>query len=113
MDFKERVLKALLDIPYGRVATYGDLAEHIGCTGGARAVGNALHGNTDADMYPCYRVVNSKGRLAMKYGLGGWEVQAAYLRQEGVEVAGMTVDLEKYRFRFDENAEAEESEKTE
>ncbi len=38
-----QVLNYLLTIPKGKVVTYGQIAEAIGCPGGARAVGNALH----------------------------------------------------------------------
>ena len=59
--------------------------------------GNALHKNPDPDHIPCYRVVNAKGELAGGFAFGGGEVQAALLREEGVEVRDGRVDLAVYQ----------------
>lgn len=84
MTFKEKVYDATARIPEGRVATYGQIAEIIGCPGGSRAVGNALHVNPYAPVVPCHRVVASDGSLAKHFGAGGPEVQYARLKPEGV-----------------------------
>ena len=86
-------------IPYGCVATYGQVAELAGDKKMARAVGNALHKNPDPDNIPCFRVVNSKGELAGEFAFGGEGAQARLLMAEGVEVINGRVDLEKYGFR--------------
>lgn len=93
-----RIYEAVQKIPYGRVATYGTVAELAGDRKMARAVGNALHKNPDPDSIPCYRVVNSQGCLAGAFAFGGAEAQADLLRAEGVEVIAGRVDLEKYGF---------------
>ena len=59
-----RIYEAVRHIPRGKVATYGRVAEMAGNPRMSRAVGNALHKNTDPERTPCYRVVNSKGELA-------------------------------------------------
>ena len=97
MEFRERVFEAVRAIPAGRVATYGDIAKFIGCPGGARAVGNALHTNTSPEITPCHRVVSSSGRLAPNYAFGGTNAQAKRLRAEGVEVWCGKVDLNRFR----------------
>ncbi len=56
--FRRRVYEALLDVPPGRVTTYGALARRIGCAS-ARAVGGALRENPFAPEVPCHRVVAS------------------------------------------------------
>lgn len=84
MTFAEKVYDAVSRIPKGRVATYGQIAEIIGCPGGARAVGNALHVNPFAPVVPCHRVVAADGRLAANFGGGGPDVQYARLAPEGV-----------------------------
>lgn len=98
MTFSEKVYDAVTRIPSGRVATYGQIAEIIGCPGGARAVGNALHVNPYAprdeyssegplvghDVVPCHRVVAADGSLAAHFGCGGPSVQYARLQAEGV-----------------------------
>ena len=83
-------------IPYGRVATYGQIAELAGDRKMARAVGNALHRNPDPDNIPCYRVVNAAGRLAEAFVFGGVNMQEKLLAAEGVITTDGRVDLEKY-----------------
>lgn len=60
--FRRRVYLALLDVPRGRVTTYGALARRIGCRS-AQAVGQALKNNPFAPRVPCHRVVASDGSL--------------------------------------------------
>ena len=94
----KRIYEAVKQIPYGRVATYADIAELAGDRKMARAVGNALHKNPDPEHIPCFRVVNAKGELAGGFAFGGAEVQARMLEAEGVEVVDGVVDLKKYRW---------------
>lgn len=92
----KRIYEAVKQIPYGHVATYGQVAELAGNPKMSRAVGNALHKNPDPENIHCYRVVNSKGELAGRFAFGGADVQAELLRSEGIEVVDNRVDLEKY-----------------
>ena len=85
-----------MQIPKGRVATYGRIAELAGDKRMARAVGNALHKNPDPDHIPCFRVVNSKGELSGEFAFGGAGEQERLLREDGVEVVDGRVDLKKY-----------------
>ena len=62
-DFGRRVLGQTAAIPYGDVATYGDIARRIGSPGAARATGNALGANPMPIVVPCHRVVASGGKL--------------------------------------------------
>lgn len=98
-SFYDRIYEAVLQIPYGKVATYGQIATMAGNGRAARAVGNALHINPAPDVIPCYRVVNSKGRLAPHFAFGGSDVQKELLEAEGVEVIDNKVDLKKYQYR--------------
>lgn len=61
--FQRAVWAALLDIPWGEVRTYGQIALALGRAGGARAVGGANHENPVAILVPCHRVVQVGGRL--------------------------------------------------
>lgn len=92
----KRIYEAVKQIPKGRVATYGKVAEMAGNPRMSRAVGNALHKNPDPDHIPCYRVVNSKGELAGAFAFGGEEVQRKLLEADGIEVVNGKVDLKKY-----------------
>ncbi len=94
---QSQVLEYLLTIPRGKVVTYGQIAEALGCPGAARAVGNALHKNPDGDKYPCYKVVNSKGELSGRFAFGGIMIQQERLEADGIEVINNRVDLKKYQ----------------
>lgn len=100
MTFKEKVYAAVALIPRGKVATYGQIARMAGCPGGARAVGNAIHTNTDPVKVPCHRVVDASGRPGRNYGMGGPEAQRRRLEAEGVAFRGSGasahVDLDVY-----------------
>ena len=97
-DFYTEVYELLLEIPDGRVTTYGRIAQNLGSPYYARTVGNALHLNPDGDKYPCYKVVNSKGKLSASYAFGGIEAQKRRLEAEGIEVIDYKVDLKKYGY---------------
>ena len=66
--FERRVWAALLEIPYGETASYGEIAARIGHPGKARAVGRANGRNPIAIVCPCHRVIGSDGSLT---GYGG------------------------------------------
>jgi methylated-DNA-[protein]-cysteine S-methyltransferase len=66
--FQLRVWKALQKIPFGRTATYGEIARAIGSPTASRAVGGANHMNPLAIIVPCHRVIGSTGDLT---GYGG------------------------------------------
>ena len=95
---KQKVYDFLLTIPKGKVVTYGQIAAHLGNKHLARAVGNILHENPHPELYPCYKVVNAKGRLAAHFGWGGMEKQKELLQADGIEVVDGAVDLCKYKW---------------
>ena len=61
--------QALVDIPYGQTATYGEIANRIGHPGAARAVGMACSRNPLALFVPCHRVVATSGLGGFREGL--------------------------------------------
>lgn len=80
-DFQKKVWMEMTRIPYGEVASYGDLAHRAGCRA-YRAVGQACHRNPLPLLVPCHRVIASGGRLG---GFGGGEdIKRLLLRFEGV-----------------------------
>lgn len=95
----EKIYEVVQEIPYGQVATYGQVAALAGNRRWARVVGYALHANPDPERIPCYRVVNREGRLSEAFAFGGINRQQLLLEQEGVTVRDGKVDLEKYRWR--------------
>ena len=91
---KEKVYEFVKNIPKGKVATYGQIALHLGNRNFARVVGNILHGNPDPEHIPCQRVVNAQGRLSRSYAFGGIEAQRHLLVSEGVVFKNdLVVDL--------------------
>ena len=72
-------------IPYGRVTSYGAIAQYLGSKAGARMVGwamNACHSMPDV---PAHRVVNRMGMLTGKHHFGGTLMQEL-LENEGIKV---------------------------
>lgn len=61
--FQQDVLRELARVPYGELATYGELARRIGRPRAARAVGGALNRNPVPIVLPCHRVVGAGGAL--------------------------------------------------
>lgn len=98
----KRIYEAVKRIPKGKVATYGQVAKMAGDKKMARAVGNALHKNSDPEHVPCYRVVNSKGELSGEFAFGGAGAQARLLQADGIDVKDGKVDLAKYGMAMDE-----------
>lgn len=94
MDFYERVTFVCGKIPYGRVATYGQIALLCGKPGNSRQVGYAL--NHKVFGVPAHRVVNSKGFLSGAAAFSTPDEQRILLEGEGVELTDSHVDLKKY-----------------
>ena len=67
-DFQKSVWKALLEIPYGKTASYLELAKKIGNEKAVRAVANANGANAIGIIIPCHRIIGSDGSLT---GYGG------------------------------------------
>ena len=86
--FQMRVWRRLQSIPYGGVASYGEVAAAIGRPGAARAVAAACARNPVAIVVPCHRVIRESGDL------GGyrWNLarKRALLDHERGVAAGLT-----------------------
>lgn len=83
-DFTTRVLEELSRVPYGRTATYRDLAERVGSPRGSRAVGMVMNRNRIPIVLPCHRIVGSSGSL-VGYA-GGLDRKIALLQLEGAQL---------------------------
>ena len=80
-DFQKRVWKSLLNIPYGKTASYKDIAAMIGAPYAIRAVGGACGKNPVPIIVPCHRVISADGNLG-GYS-GGLRIKKALLKLEG------------------------------
>lgn len=86
-------------IPFGKVATYGQIAHLAGKPWGARQVAWILHSQSEKYRLPWQRVIGAGGRISLPPGRGFSE-QRRLLRGEGVAVdRGGRVDLGVYRWR--------------
>jgi methylated-DNA-[protein]-cysteine S-methyltransferase len=81
--FHKKVLRALTNIPRGKVSTYGSVAGRTGAPGGTRAAGQGCAKNPFPLIFPCHRVVRSGGSLG-GFG-GGLKLKRALLEMEGVQ----------------------------
>lgn len=68
-NFELKVWRALLHLPLGTLASYGDIARFIGSPRASRAVGRAVGANPISLLIPCHRVVQASGVLG-NYGGG-------------------------------------------
>ena len=84
--FQKRVWHELLNIPYGRTVSYGELAGRL-CCKSPRAVGAAVGRNPISLVVPCHRVVGSGGSLT---GYAGGMERKRYLLE--IEKAGHRID---------------------
>ena len=98
-DLAYKVYEYLTLIPKGKVVTYKQIAEYLGNKGLSRVVGNILHKNPDNNKYPCYKVVNSYGKLSSSFAFGGKNIQKKLLEHDGIVVDGDLVDLSIYQWK--------------
>ena len=89
-SFDQRVHTAVALIPWGRLATYGQIAELIGAYGCARQVGWALRRLPLPSAVPWHRVVNAQGRISMSPSREGSD----WMQRELLLAEGIPVDLE-------------------
>ncbi len=93
-NFRQEVWKLLLQIPYGKTVTYGELARQLAEKRGlprmsAQAVGGAVGHNQISVLIPCHRVVGANGSLT-GYA-GGIQKKVKLLELEGTDVSGFFV----------------------
>ena len=82
-DFQIAVRKAVMAVPYGQTASYGDIAAAVGKPLAARAVGGVQADNPVSFIIPCHRIIGSDGSLHGYGGFGGLETKAWLLELEG------------------------------
>jgi len=90
--FEKTVLKSTINIPYGEVRSYKQIASAISRPDASRAVGNALAHNKLPIIIPCHRVVRSDGSLG-GFG-GGSTLKMRLLIHEGINVIGSRVNIQ-------------------
>ena len=79
--FQQSVWRALLDIAFGQICSYGTVSAAIGKPSAVRAVGGAIGRNPLSIVVPCHRVIGANGALT-GYS-GGMQRKVALLQLEG------------------------------
>ncbi len=96
-EFRQRVWQVLMAVPYGRVATYGDIARLAGTPRAARQVGAILKCLPKESTLPWHRIVNHQGSISLT-GTAR-ERQRTTLVAEGVIVTPQgKISLTRYRW---------------
>ncbi|HEY4679874.1 MAG TPA: MGMT family protein [Nitrosarchaeum sp.] len=99
MNLDKKIYKKLLEVPKGKITTYGELAKAVGLKNGQRAVGKIMNKNPYPVIIPCHRVVKSDGKIG-GYAYGE-EIKSDMLTREGIIIKnGKILDLENKIYRF-------------
>ena len=81
-EFQKLVWRQLCQVPFGKTASYKEIAEKIGRPKAMRAVGQANHRNPIPIIIPCHRIIGANGHLV---GFGaGLDKKRFLLSHEGV-----------------------------
>lgn len=98
----DRIYKIVCQIPYGKVATYGQIAELSDLAGKARLVGYALFRiDPQTSDVPWHRVVNAQGQISESpFRNGGDYLQRSLLEREGIKFSPKgKINLREYRWQ--------------
>ena len=95
----ERIWDVVAEIPYGKVATYGQIARIAGLGDRARLVGYALHSTPDGMNLPWHRVINAQGRISFPKDSPSYRRQQELLATEQIEFINGRLDLAVYRWQ--------------
>ncbi|MEC4847853.1 MAG: MGMT family protein [Nitrosarchaeum sp.] len=99
MSLDKKIYKKLLEVPKGKITTYGELAKAVGLKNGQRAVGKIMNKNPYPVIIPCHRVIKSDGKIG-GYAYGE-EIKSNMLSKEGIKIQnGKILDFENSIYRF-------------
>lgn len=85
IDTASKIEAMVRHVPFGRVATYGQIAKLIGLPKNARQVGTVLRSLPDDSDVPWHRVLNSQGKISERDERVFEGLQRHLLEEEGVE----------------------------
>lgn len=96
----QEIYQVVALIPYGKVATYGQIASLAGFPKHARLVGYALNGLSAHCDLPWHRVINSQGRLSLqKLNDQAENIQKIRLEREGIVFNHDKIRLKDYQWQ--------------
>lgn len=98
-ELAELILNVIIQIPKGKVASYGQVAKLAGLPKHARLVGRVLAQLDSENHIPWYRVINSQGKISLnKTDEQGRCIQSALLLSENVVVIDGKINLKKFQW---------------
>jgi methylated-DNA-protein-cysteine methyltransferase-like protein len=96
----ERIFEVVRNIPRGRVATYGQVAELAGIAGQPRRTGYALSALPAGSGIPWHRVINAQGKISFPPESKHHKLQRRLLKQEGITFdKNARINLERFGWR--------------
>ena len=99
MTLSTKVYRKLLQVPKGKVTTYGELAKAVGLKNGQRIIGMIMKKNPYPVIVPCHRVVKSDGKIG-GYAYGE-RVKSRMLTNEGIKIKNRKIiDFDRVKFYF-------------
>ena len=99
MILSTKVYRKLLQVPKGKVTTYGELAKSVGLKNGQRTIGMIMKKNPFPVIVPCHRVVKSDGKIG-GYAYGE-RVKSRMLTNEGIKIKDRKIiDFDRVKFYF-------------
>jgi methylated-DNA-protein-cysteine methyltransferase-like protein len=99
-SFFEKVYDVARQVPYGRVTTYGDIAQFLGTGKSARMVGWAMNAcRLATPPVPAHRIINRLGMLTGKHHFENPDIMQQLLESEGITVKNdKVVDFKTLRW---------------
>lgn len=99
-ELHRHILEVVALIPYGKVATYGQIAKLAGLPKHARLVGYVLKHLDAESQIPWFRVINSQGKLSVtRINGSGQNIQQDLLEREGVYLLNHKVNLKLFSWQ--------------
>lgn len=99
MNLEQKVYKKLIQVPQGKVTTYGELAKAVGLKNGQRVIGQIMKKNPYPVIIPCHRVVKSDGKVG-GYSFGN-SIKKNMLKKEGIKIKNEKIlDWNKKFYKF-------------
>jgi len=96
---RDEVYTLVERIPYGKVATYGQIAKLAGWPKNARQVGRLLAQIPESRKLPWHRVINAQGKISQRRKPGYTDYQRLLLEEEGVKFsAADTISFAHYQW---------------
>ena len=96
---RQQLYQTIAAIPYGKVASYGQLAALAGQTGAARWVGWCLRNLPNDSSLPWHRVITASGKLPFPPATAGFQRQREALEKEGVRLNNDKVAMKHYQWQ--------------